>query len=186
MVKKSCERCGVSFVAKYGQQRYCCHACSAMAHRYDYRRRFESFFVVGNPADCWEWMGGRLKTGYGAFWLNGRTEKAHRVSWEIHRGKIPEGLFVLHKCDNPPCVNPEHLFIGTTLDNVRDKIQKGRLRVPRGEDSGVSKLTEAQVIAIRADRRYQAIIASEYGVAQTTISNIKRRKKWGWLSGDTP
>lgn len=80
---------------------------------------------------CWEWQGRRFPFGYGAFYLEGQWNGAHRASWRVHFGEIPDGLWVLHRCDNPPCVRPDHLFLGTHLDNVRDMCRKGRKR-PRG------------------------------------------------------
>ena len=81
--------------------------------------------VVRGP-DCWNWNGGKLVEGYGRFVDRGKYVLAHRVSWEIHNGPIPEGLCVLHRCDNPPCTNPDHLFVGTHGDNARDRAAKGR------------------------------------------------------------
>ena len=83
---------------------------------------------------CWVWVGGTFSSGYGSFWLSGRSSHAHRVAWELTYGKIPDGLFVLHCCDRPLCVRPEHLFIGTHADNVRDRDEKGRQA--RGDRSG--------------------------------------------------
>jgi len=79
-----------------------------------------------NPLLCWKWKANTNSDGYGTFWFNKKMTKAHRVSWEIHKGPIPVGKQVLHTCDNPPCVNPEHLFLGTNTDNVQDKVFKYR------------------------------------------------------------
>ena len=88
----------------------------------------ERFWVkVDKSGDCWEWIAFRLKSGYGRFWYKGAPHQAHRVSWMLHNlSEIPKGQCVLHRCDNPPCVNPDHLFLGTDADNVRDRDQKGR------------------------------------------------------------
>ena len=135
---------------------------------------------------CWEWTaserdgGGR---GYGGFWLDGKWRKAHRASWILEHGAIPVGLHVLHHCDNPPCVNPDHLWLGTHADNVRDMHAKGRAasNPQPGESNGHAKLTEADVLAIRADSRYHRVIADEYGVTQPLISLIKNRKRWSHI-----
>jgi hypothetical protein len=93
-------------------------------------------------------------------------------------GPIPKGMDVLHRCDNPPCINPEHLFLGTQADNNADRDAKGRCRVAHGEKQHAAKLTQAQVLAIREDRRSQRKIAAAYHVNQGTISSIKLRKTW--------
>ena len=76
--------------------------------------------------ECWEWIAFKNKDGYGLFGYNGKNQKAHRVSWQLHNGPIPDGLCVLHKCDNPSCVNPNHLFLGTNADNIKDRVNKNR------------------------------------------------------------
>ena len=93
----------------------------------DIKKRFMEFVSVNLKNGCWEWDG-TVRTGYGRFYVNGKMQSAHRVSWEIHNGPI-NGFLVLHKCDNTSCVNPEHLFLGTQKDNVRDMWEKQRAKV---------------------------------------------------------
>lgn len=123
-----------------------------------------------------------------------RSFRAHRFAWEITRGPIPDGLHVLHRCDNPPCCNPDHLFLGTHIDNVADMVAKGRgakgersgarlhpERVARGERNGTAKLTAAQVAEIRATPRKvgsQHALALRFGVSDATISMIVNGKAW--------
>lgn len=98
------------------------------ANRIPLKERFLSKVNKSGPKGCWIWTG-CLSVGYGLFYNKGQW-KAHRVSWELHKGKIPHGLWVLHKCDNPPCVNPDHLFLGTQSENMKDAYLKGRLVPP--------------------------------------------------------
>jgi len=81
---------------------------------------------IDKTGNCWDWLAGKDKDGYGKIKINGKDLQAHRASWDFHNGLIPEGMSVLHHCDNPSCVNPSHLFLGTTLDNMRDRDTKGR------------------------------------------------------------
>lgn len=129
---------------------------------------------------CWEWTAFRaiLRGGYGQFSVRGKKYATHRLSYELTHGEIPNGLFVCHHCDNPPCCNPEHLFLGTNQDNVRDMWAKGRgvNYVARGEDHSNSKLTNMQVDEIR--KRYaigesnQSELAREFKVSQGLIWQI--------------
>jgi hypothetical protein len=141
------------------------------------------------PDDCWEWQAGVYDFGYGKINEGGRGKalRAHRLSYEMANGPIPEGLIVLHKCDNPPCVNPRHLRLGTHQDNIADMISKGRdnrgpgVKMKLGEANTGSKLTEEQVREIRALCREgytQTVIAARYGISQSGVSNIKNRKYW--------
>ena len=127
---------------------------------------------------CWTWIGATNKNMYGYFRVNDKIKKSHRISWEIKYGQIPEGKRVLHHCDNPPCVNPEHLFLGTDKDNSQDALNKGRLFIPYGERHGQSKLTEEQVKSILKDTRFHTKIATDYNVSRRTISYIKRGEAW--------
>lgn len=129
---------------------------------------------------CWEWAGFRSREGYGQLRTGPRgrqkQELAHRVSWEVSVGPIPAGLLVCHHCDNPPCVRPDHLFVGTSSDNLRDSAAKGRMHP--GSQHGMSKLIEAEVRAIRASTLTQKELSLLYGVDRSVISNIKRRRAW--------
>lgn len=124
-------------------------------------------------ADCIEAPGAKTAKGYGRV----GNRRAHRVAYEEAFGPVPEGLCVRHRCDNPGCVNPEHLEVGTVADNNRDTRIRGRHRAPRGEAHGQAKLRTADVARIRASRETGATLARTYGVAQSTISEI-RSGKW--------
>ena len=127
-------------------------------------------------ATCWEWQSSRRPDGYGEFRLYRTTLRAHRVSWRLFNGPIPRGLCVLHHCDNRKCVRPSHLFLGTRPDNMADKIRKGRDL--RGEAHPLAKLTEADVLAIRASTGTHKETAAQYGVSPSRISYIRTRKHW--------
>jgi predicted XRE-type DNA-binding protein len=138
---------------------------------------------IGGPDECWEWQAGRYKSDYGQFKLNGKVVRAHRVVWElVNKQLIPEGQCVLHSCDNPPCCNPTHLFLGNHQENMDDMIAKGRFVHQPGEQNGRAKLTESQVVDIRqlwtTGQYTQRQLAYIYGVCQKQISNIIRHKRW--------
>jgi hypothetical protein len=126
--------------------------------------------------ECQIWDGGITVHGYGYVYLDGKQEKAHRVAWQLYRGEIPQGLCVLHHCDIRLCVNPNHLFLGTRSDNLRDMTEKGR-RVS-GERHGMSKLTADQVKQIRESNETQAKIATNFGVSRSLVGFIKQNKRW--------
>ena len=144
------------------------------------------------PDDCWEWRGAKTRKGYGEIHDGDRTLRANRVSWEIANGPIPKGngyhgTCVLHHCDNPGCVNPTHLFLGTVADNNHDREKKGRSVYVRGERQGSAKLTVRNIHTIRQMLRggvSRRVIANKYGVAQCTIGDINTGRKWGWLKED--
>lgn len=142
------------------------------------RERFYEFVNPEPNTGCWLWDGNWTCKGYGKFGYKGGNNLAHRASYEIHVKEIPEGLWILHSCDVPCCVNPEHLFLGTQQDNVDDMERKGRGRHPRGEAHGRAKLTENQVRDIRTDVRSQRFLAELYGVSPLIISLTRRRKIW--------
>ena len=126
--------------------------------------------------DCWEWQAGKFHNGYGKFRLDGKQRGAHRVSFELAYGAIPEGMCVMHDCDNKACVNPLHLSLGTVQDNVRDRDQKGR--TASGEKIGASKITSADAAAIKQDIRTYREIAEDYGIQPSSVHNIKTGKTW--------
>src|SRR5690349_6136897 len=109
--------------------------------------RFWSKVDRSRDDTCWVWKAGRDRAGYGQFWVydRGRSIGAHRIAYELINGPIPEGMFVCHTCDNPPCCNPTHLFVGTPADNTTDRDQKGRLHAPEGSRHGGALLTEDSV-----------------------------------------
>jgi DNA-binding XRE family transcriptional regulator len=133
---------------------------------------------------CHTWQGSHFKvTGYGAFWLKGQNRGAHRIAWEIVKGKIPRGLHLCHSCDNRGCVNPEHMFLGSHQDNVADMVAKARHAF--GERQTNSKLTDAQVLEIRQVYARGGISQTElgksYGVGHTTISYVVNKRAWRHL-----
>jgi len=134
------------------------------------------------PDDCWEWTAAKQGQGYGQFHINRVASLAHKISYELCNGPIHKGMFVLHDCDNRPCVNPKHLFLGTHLDNVRDMIDKGRSLF--GSKNPFSKLDDLKVLAI-IDLRKKGIsmvrIAEMFDVAYGTICDIVYGRSWKHL-----
>ena len=141
---------------------------------------------VDKASGCWWWTAYRNQWGYGVFGFHARKHSlAHRVAWEFTNGAIPDGLLVLHRCDNPACVNPDHLFLGTNQDNMDDMYKKGRQRHIRGEDRTDAKLTEKSVRDVRRRQKEGNVthrqLATEYGVSRSTVSMAVRGDTWGWL-----
>jgi len=132
---------------------------------------------VDKTDGCWIWIGAKNATGYGLIRFKRKSYRAHRVSYEFANGEIPDGLYICHKCDNPSCVNPEHLFTGTATDNAIDMTNKGR-------SSAI--LTPNQVMEI-FDQRGNGIthqdIANKYGIARSTVSNLMRGLNWASITG---
>ena len=144
--------------------------------------RFHDRYIPEPNTGCWLWLAGMSARGYGIIHGDG-VDKAHRASWLIHNGPIPHGLSVLHHCDNPPCVNPAHLFLGTQRDNIKDMEKKGRRRWGNlsGDRAPWAKLSSDDVLAIRsrlAGGEVQEVLANEYSVAQSTVSKIKLGYRW--------
>lgn len=132
---------------------------------------------------CWEWIASKDQCGYGMFGFEGKIHRAHRVSWRLKYGQIPAGLKICHTCDNPSCVNPNHLFLGTQADNVADCIQKGRdnCGINIGENHGNARLTWKIVEEIRsnvANGAKQIDEAKRVGVTSDHIYRIIHNKRW--------
>lgn len=144
---------------------------------------------VRGPDDCWEWRGARGEYGHGRIGSGAPIHNhigTHRVAWELARGPIPDGMFVCHRCDNPPCCNPAHLYLGTPADNSADMAAKKRCR--SGASHPMAVLTELKVLEIWGllGKLPERLIAEKYGVSQGLISRIARRLCWAHLTADLP
>lgn len=154
--------------------------------------KFLSSVGFSDEDSCWNWLAGKYTTGYGYFYINDEKKivLAHRFGYEIVFGDIPANLEICHKCDNPSCVNPNHLFLGTHRDNMIDAVRKGRMNptLPdnRGENHGNHKLTESDIIDIR-NKYYcgesQGDIAGSYSINQSTVSRIVNGVRWKHIGG---
>ena len=144
------------------------------------RESFMSRYTIDHGG-CWIWTGCRAGNGYGALKVNQRQYGAHQYAYLLFRGPLSDGAMVCHHCDNPLCVNPQHLFLGTALDNVRDMFSKGRQPIRRGS-AACSKLNESQVLEIRdlAGRPgiKTAELAKRFGVKPATIRAVIRKRNW--------
>jgi hypothetical protein len=180
---RECAYCGVTFYRRPSHTGpTCSHRCRGMLKRVPLAERFwNRVDKSGGPDACWPWQGFRNRDGYGTVGADKniheqRSLLTNRVAWALTKGPIPEGMSVLHSCDNPPCCNPRHLFLGTTQDNRLDQKLKGR--VPSGTRHCRARFTQEQVDAIRA--RYAAggtsqhALAREYGVAVMIINRLVR------------
>lgn len=145
-------------------------------------QRFWRSVEQRSPKECWHWRGARTKDGYGNFWTGDRSDRAHRFAYQLAKGPIPEGLIVCHSCDEPSCVNPNHLWVGTHADNSDDKLAKGRDNPPRGSRNRHAKLTKHQVVEIRrlyaAGRHTQDALAAKFGITQASVWAIVQRRTW--------
>lgn len=136
---------------------------------------------VQRTETCWLWIRYRNKDGYGRFMFEGRVWNAHRISYRLHYGDIPQGQEVMHVCDNPPCVNPAHLKTGTHRENIRDMLEKKRGRSPVGTQSPNAKITPEAVRQIRTLSKqgvHQKLIAKRFGITQSTVSKVVLRLAW--------
>ena len=152
--------------------------------------RFWAKVNRGAPDECWPWTAALYPKGYGQFNVDGRAVLASRFSWELHHGPILGGLWMLHRCDNPPCVNPAHLFLGTSADNIQDMVAKGRARGAVGTANRHAKLTPAEVreirhLHVRYSPRFGArALAARFGVTDVMVSKIARDEAWRYEDCD--
>lgn len=194
---KNCEVCGAEFYVQMSlaNMKYCSHRCYWKSKEGKTTMTVEERFlkIVRKTSDCWLWTGATAgSSGYGAFNRyparkdpRRGPELAHRVSYELFVGPIPEGHFVLHKCDVRCCVRPDHLFTGTAMDNVHDMVKKDRMTPVRGEDKHSAKLTERDVREIRV--RHQSgdtakLLAEHFHVSTGAIYSIIHGRRWGHVS----
>jgi hypothetical protein len=141
---------------------------------------------VVNDRSCWICTSHyKDYDGYPRKWINGKKQKISRIFYEKYKGLIPQGMHVLHTCDTPACINPDHLWLGTHYENMQDMAKKGRtahlIREQNGEKNHMAKLTESQVLEIRSMSGFQREIAQKYGISRQIVSDIKNYRKWKHL-----
>ena len=149
------------------------------------RDRFWSRVAIGAPDQCWPWRGRVDPNGYGRFDYRDRPYVSHRIAFMLSRGE-PGTLSVCHSCDNPPCCNPAHLWLGAQTDNNRDRDTKGRLKPgkpPQGSKSNLAKLSEAAALEIFHSKDNGPILGRKFGVTRDAIYRIKKGQTWRWLTG---
>lgn len=181
---RDCTECTQCHAPITGTSRsHLCRSCAASTKNIE--KHFWSKVAITSIDKCWIWQAGTLPSGYGQFSVSGQNVGAHRFSWQITHGQIPDGLFVCHRCDTPGCCNPSHLFLGTPKDNADDMSRKGRKANVggggRGERAGQAKLTEINVREMRSLResgRRLHELALRFGVSMATVSCVCTRKTW--------
>ena len=189
---RPCLRCGARATVatkNHARRTYCSSTCEFQARRERNAASFETLFwscVDRREADaCWSWTGTRGRHGYGRFFTRKRFDvrakgAAHRIAYELTHGPIAPGLYVCHRCDNPPCCNPAHLFLGTHAENMRDKLEKGRQ--PWGEACRAAKLSSGDAPWIRWAAAYSGSshesIAAVYGVSRRAVGMLIAGDTW--------
>lgn len=134
-----------------------------------------------SPCGCWVWKGNKSSDGYGRVRLNGKKRRAHIISYEHIYGTVPEGKMVCHRCGNRLCINPEHLYAGTSVDNYADMVRHGTSNRPFGERTTKAKLTESQVLEIRRSHKTTRELAKVYGVGKSTVQQARSGETWKHL-----
>ena len=142
------------------------------------KERLNSKRTIDLERGCWIWTGRTNSEGYGRMRFKGKLMLTHRLAYQDFVGPIPEGKYVLHRCDTRPCFNPDHLFIGTQVDNMQDRKRKGRYRPFRGVEQSQAKLTDEQVRMIRIDPRSYREIGRSYGIDFSRVGRVKNRQNW--------
>ena len=189
----NCVRCDAPIVRRDNERLgrwlkriYCSRICSDAAKKenasQDAMARFHASYEIRDNG-CWEWTGqvNQARGGYGSFYLSSATHRAHRFGYERLRGPIPDGLVLRHKCDNPRCVNPDHLEPGTSAENSQDT--RSRRRHMHGNRHSHAKITEADAVEISRSAEPGSLLAIWYGVSRATITNIRKGKVWGHATG---
>lgn len=193
MITHKCIGCGVEFTADRHDRKFHSVSCRAIHREYQVRPlavRMAELVDKRGPDDCWNFKGNTPGFGHGMITVHegrrqSRVVRAHRVAWELAYGPIPKGMCVCHRCDNPACCNPAHLFLGTVGDNNRDRHAKGRTVLPRGEHHGNAKITADDVREMR--RRWAAgesfsALGRAFGVDYSNVSLIVKRKAWAHVA----
>lgn len=158
--------------------------CYRSIHAKDYKEVLKERLlknILINENGCWVWQKSKHRQGYGNVAFKRKCRLAHRVSWEIFKGNLDKDILVCHKCDNPPCINPDHLFLGTDRDNSLDAFAKGRIQRYKGSDHYYSKLNDENVIAIRNMRKKgktQEYLSKVFSVNISTIKDVLSRRSW--------
>lgn len=179
--KRICLHCKTEFYPRQEQVRlgnglYCSRSCASINQKEKpLLERFWSFVKKGEHDECWEFMGCRNVDGYGSMSIgHSKIERAHRISFVLHKGEIPPDMVIMHTCDNPPCCNPKHLILGTQIDNIHDMVKKKRLVNKSGESA--SRFTKEIINDIRnfytGKKGQKFFLSKKYKCAPTTITNI--------------
>lgn len=183
---KTCKYCG-KMLKDLKNESFCSRKCSSLFRRDNHYSEYEEKIkerILRNieifPSGCWIWKSFKSKSGYAEITWKGEKKRTNRISFEVFKDKIPTGMYVCHTCDNPLCVNPDHLYIGTHQDNIDDKLKKGRQS--KGKEIGRSKLDEEKVNEIRRIAEKEEFsherIGEIFGVSQSCISRIVKRLTW--------
>ncbi len=170
-----------TIIDRFGKRRGCVRAYTDE----EFLELFNQSYTIiqrSYSTPCWEWKFYRVQNGYGQVRFRGKDLGAHKLSWILNRGEIPEGMKVCHHCDNPPCCNPEHLFLGTNKDNSDDAKKKGRLAQLKGSLNGWALMTEEKVTSMRQEWIPYKVsarkLAEKYGLSQTQTERILRNEAW--------
>jgi len=191
MITLRCDQCGKDFQRRAAllkwrarPKKFCSRECWRESEVFKTPEQ-QYWTFVEKTDGCWKWKGSKNKFGYGAFRFHKRMMMAHRVSWEIHNGPILQGIQVLHKCDNPECSRPDHLFLGNQSENMVDCVEKGRKNTAKGERHAKAILREEDVLQIRSlcqsglQSRHE--IARSFNVSYASITDIVLRRSWRHL-----